>query len=236
MKKLSVLLFVLVYALGCTVAEARHRHSHQPAGSSVQSQNLPGQFDYYLLALSWSPEFCTTPAGRQPTKQQQCGQSLGFVVHGLWPQFNNGGWPADCDSSAPKNVPNDIANIVLTAQPPMPPGDAGLLSHEWTKHGTCSGLDQRTYFTKIKAAAEKVKIPPELQDPATAVSLDFSAIVSQFSAANPGLSAEMMDSSADAHGNISEIHICFSKELAFQACTGSRNNDEGGKFLPVRTH
>lgn len=157
-------------------------------------------------------------------------------MHGLWPQFNTGAWPSNCDPNAPKNVPKAIANIALTAHPPMPPGDPSLLSHEWTKHGTCSGLDQRGYFTGVKNAAEKVHIPSELQHPTTAVSMDFEAIVSKFSALNPGLSADMMDAAADGKGDVSEIQICLSKEFAFQPCTGLHKKDQGGEFLPLEQH
>ena len=55
----------------------------------------PGTFDFYLLNLSWSPEFCTTHRG-----SQECGHGLGFVVHGLWPQDVSGNCPENC-SNAP---------------------------------------------------------------------------------------------------------------------------------------
>ena len=53
---------------------------------------VPGQFDYYVLALSWSPSYCAGEAGQND--QQQCapGRRFAFVVHGLWPQYNKG-WP-----------------------------------------------------------------------------------------------------------------------------------------------
>lgn len=190
-------------------------------------------FDYYVLALSWSPAFCTGAAGQQAGKAEQCHKALGFVVHGLWPQFNNGKWPHDCKLKGRKEVPAELAALVLNTELPMPPGDPALLSHEWTKHGTCSGLDQQAYFSTIRAAAAQVKIPPELQQPGLPVTMDFSAIVDSFAAVNPGLAAEMLDAHADAKGNVTEIHICFSKALSFQTCVGSTNQDSGGQFLPV---
>ena len=225
MKRFSVLVlaFFLVLCFGTVETQSLHH-----GGKSAAN------FDYYLLALSWSPEFCTTPAAHKPSKSEQCDKPLGFVVHGLWPQFDNGQWPHDCNPKAEKNVPDDIAAIVLNAEPPMPPGDPTLLSHEWIKHGTCSGLDQKGYFTEIKDAAERVKIPADLKQPTTPVEMGFDTIVRKFSELNPGLHAEMMDSNADAQGNVTEIHVCFSKALTFQACKGSTNNDQGGKFLPVK--
>jgi ribonuclease I len=61
-----------------------------------EEQRTPGQFDFYLFNLSWSPEFCATH-GDSP----ECGRKLGFVVHGLWPQDASGDYPQHC-SSAPR--------------------------------------------------------------------------------------------------------------------------------------
>src|SRR5262245_819748 len=53
-----------------------------------------GVFDYYLLALSWSPTYCAERRGT--AYDQQCdvrqGRPYAFVLHGLWPQ-NERGWP-----------------------------------------------------------------------------------------------------------------------------------------------
>src|SRR5690349_10144580 len=46
--------------------------------------------DYYLLSLSWSPQFCKTPAGQSSANRFQCNENtFGFVVHGFWPQALN---------------------------------------------------------------------------------------------------------------------------------------------------
>ena len=41
------------------------------ADAQYRRQNTPGQFDYYVLALSWSPSFCETATGN--ARRQQCG-------------------------------------------------------------------------------------------------------------------------------------------------------------------
>src|SRR5690349_19239687 len=62
-------------------------------------QNEPGNFDFYLLSLSWSPSFCET-AGDRKSAQQQCGERpYSFVVHGLWPQYERG-FPEFCQQPA----------------------------------------------------------------------------------------------------------------------------------------
>ena len=47
------------------------------------------------MALSWSPEHCAI----KPADREQCARKLGFVLHGLWPQYQRG-LPSDCKNEA----------------------------------------------------------------------------------------------------------------------------------------
>jgi hypothetical protein len=106
-------------------------------------QNEPGKFDFYLLALSWSPSFCAE-AGDRPNARQQCGERpFSFVVHGLWPQYEKGS-PEFCQNPPPF-VDNKIVNAMLDLMPAR-----GLVINEWKKHGTCSGLQARGYFETVR--------------------------------------------------------------------------------------
>src|SRR5664279_1823751 len=88
--RMSRLATTLVLALVATIAVARS-HAHHDRGGDA-----PGRFDYYLMALSWSPSFCETHAD----ETEQCGsKGFGFVLHGLWPQNRDGSWPQHCPSS-----------------------------------------------------------------------------------------------------------------------------------------
>ncbi len=66
----------------------------------------PGVFDFYVLALSWSPTFCTLTGEQRGNPQCDAGKRLGFVVHGLWPQYDRG-YPSEC-GAAPRS-PSRIA-------------------------------------------------------------------------------------------------------------------------------
>ena len=100
-----------------------------------QEQVPPGQFDFYLLNLSWSPEFCATHPD-----SPECGRHLGFVVHGLWPQDANGDYPQHCSDARGPGDPQADTDI-------MP--RASLVEHEWQTHGTCSGLGGDDYFAEM---------------------------------------------------------------------------------------
>ena len=105
-------------------------HRGRPATNSE-----PGTFDFYLLNLSWSPEFCHTHPGNP-----QCAARPGFIVHGLWPQNNDGTYPEHCTGMT--KPPNSAAYLDI-----MPTID--LILHEWQTHGTCTGLNPEGYFSAI---------------------------------------------------------------------------------------
>lgn len=123
------------------------------AGAQDRRQSAPGQFDYYVLSLSWSPSFCETATAN--ARRQQCGaRPFSFVVHGLWPQYERG-FPESCLIPAPR-LERNIMKSMLDLMPAP-----GLVYHEWDQHGTCSGLQPREYFDLVRRARKKVEIPAQ---------------------------------------------------------------------------
>jgi ribonuclease T2 len=186
-----------------------------PAAAQDVRQNAPGQFDFYVLALSWSPSFCDASRERGLTQskshQSQCGERpFSFVVHGLWPQYENG-FPDYCQQPSPRLNRNIVSSMLDLMPAP------GLIFSEWDKHGTCSGLSARIYFETIRKARAVVKIPPEfldLSEPKMVVPAELEA---SFVKANPGLTEESMSVVCDDK-RLSEVRICMTKDLKFRAC------------------
>src|SRR5271165_4090218 len=116
----------------------------------------PGDFDYYILSLSWAPDFCARPDVQKDPRECGPGRHLGFVVHGLWPQLDDGGHPSQCAPARP--VAQDIVQRALA----LIPGE-GLIQHEWRDHGTCSGLAAAAYFDTVRRAYENIVIPPDFK-------------------------------------------------------------------------
>src|ERR1700745_593757 len=128
-----------------------------PASAQDRRQNTPGEFDYYVLSLSWSPSFCeeASERGNENRSQGQCGgRPFSFVVHGLWPQYEHG-FPEYCQRPSPR-----LAREIMTSMLDLMPAP-GLIYNEWDKHGTCSGLGERAYFETIRKARAAIKIPPD---------------------------------------------------------------------------
>ena len=185
------------------------------ASSEGSGQNEPGQFDFYVLSLSWSPSFCASAEergnGRAPT--MQCGaRPYSFVVHGLWPQYEKG-FPEYCRVPAPR-LNHDIVSSMLDLMPAP-----HLIFNEWDKHGTCSGLSPRAYFEVVRKARAVVKIPPEYVDLQEPLDVTPAAVEESFIKANPALPQDGIAIGCDKK-RLTEVRICLSKDLQFRDCPG----------------
>jgi ribonuclease T2 len=182
------------------------------ADAQDRRQNMPGQFDYYVLSLSWSPSFCETATGN--ARRQQCGRRpFSFVVHGLWPQHERG-FPESCQVPPPR-----LERNVMTSMLDLMPAP-GLIFHEWDQHGTCSGLQPREYFDIVRRAREKVGIPEEYSNPTTPLSVTPSQVIDAFISANDGLSSKGITIDCD-RTRLREVRICFTRDLKFRDCSRS---------------
>jgi ribonuclease T2 len=183
------------------------------ASAEDRRQNTPGEFDFYVLSLSWSPSFCeaSSERGKEGRAQAQCGERpFGFVVHGLWPQYERG-FPDYCQRPAPR-LDRNIMTSMLDLMPAP-----GLIFNEWDKHGTCSGLSPRAWFETVRKARAAVKIPGEFLELSAPKITAPAAVEDAFIKANPGLSNAAIAVTCDQR-RLSEVRICMSKDLQFRAC------------------
>lgn len=123
----------------------------------------------YVFAYSWTPGFCynqTYPGCIKP--QSYWTQNL--TIHGLWPQYITTGYPSSCTTEPfDPNVPYNIGWSLMTEKWPdvqYSETDSkydSFWEHEWTKHGTCSGLSQHDYFMAALNVTDVLVTPPALQ-------------------------------------------------------------------------
>lgn len=174
----------------------------------------PGDFDYYALALSWSPSYCAGPAGRDDGEQCAPGRRFAFVVHGLWPQYDRG-WPQDCYTSE-RWVPEERIGAMLDIMP-----FRKLVIHEWRKHGSCSGLSQEAYFAATRALFGRVRIPARYLAPQADIVTTPGQLATDFVKTNRDLTAAMISvqcGNARDRARLSELRICFDRAGSFIAC------------------
>lgn len=191
---------------------------------------LPGTpaaaFDYYVLALTWTPTWCLTDGGPDDARRGgQCdpGRDLGLTLHGLWPQDAVGGWPEYCETDA-----RDPSRRQTAAMADIM-GSGGLAWYQWKKHGRCSGLEAEDYFGAARRVYQALTLPPP-PDGASP-----GAIESAFLDANPALSPDGVIVTCGG-GRLEEIRVCLTPELAPRACGQDVQEDacraRGGLEVP----
>ncbi len=180
----------------------------------AQQPAAPDRFDYYLLSLSWVPAYCQDAAHRGP----ECDRGLGVALHGLWPQYENGGWPEFCRRV--DAVPAPLVERELAFMP-----NRGLVEHEWEKHGACTAYDAQTYFDAADRAYSMLRFPPALAAPREELAIAARDLRTQIIAANRGLRPDMVALNCAGTQALHEIRVCLAKTLAWRTCGANVGDD-----------
>lgn len=209
---------------------------------------MPGDFDYYLLALSWSPAYCSSRGaenggdrggydgqyggdsgrggygdrrdygGRSDGEQCSGTRPYAFVLHGLWPQYERKGWPEYCQSSGRTWVPDETISRMMDIMP-----SRRLVIQEYKKHGICSGLDPRQYYDAARQAYRSIHIPDEFQDLSRPLTVSPEDVRKAFLAANQQLPPDSIQI-ACSRNLLREVRICLTKDLAPRPCSRNEQN------------
>lgn len=200
-RRLAACLALTLLLLPCNV---------QPATSAAQTST--GGFDFYVMSLSWSPGFCATAVGRNDDLQCGSGRRFAFVLHGLWPQYERGGWPQNCSAEA---LDHGIIDSMLPIMP-----SPRLVAHEWTRHGTCSGLSPKVYFKKAAQAFNSINIPQRYKAPLRQITVNPDQLRHEFAVANPKFGDRGIAVLCSGNGRyLQEVRACLTKDLEGRPCT-----------------
>jgi ribonuclease T2 len=197
----AIAALAIAILLNCTFALARYT-------------STPGDYDYFVLSLSWSPTYCSRPEGGVDRQQCAPGKRFAFVVHGLWPQYDVG-WPQDCRTTE-NWVPQSQIDRMLAIMP-----SKNLIIHEWRKHGSCSGLTMANYFEVTRLLFLKVRIPARYLSPQAPILTTPDQLVTDFVKTNAGLTATMLSvqcGNARDRARLSELRVCIDKRGNFRQC------------------
>lgn len=197
-----------------------HYDSRDRDSRDTRQRNVPGQFDYYALVLSWSPTHCATAQrGRDDLQcNRRDGRRYNFVLHGLWPQYERG-FPNSCPTRERPFVPNRIIDQMLDIMPAK-----GLIIHEYKKHGTCSGLDPAGYYDLSRQLFNRIRIPERYVNPFEVQFVAPEQLMREMTDANPELKPDMMAVACGGPGNrLKEIRICFTKSGQLRSCGKNEN-------------
>ena len=198
------------------------------APPALAQGDRPGEYDYYVLALSWTAAWCAAEGDARDAPRCEPGQALGFTLHGLWPQ-READWPADCPLATrdpSRAETRAVADIY---------GSAGLAWYQWKRHGRCSGLDPADYFEAARAAFEAVRRPEILRRVDRRLRLDPDVVEAAFLEVNQELGEDGVIVTC-RDGVVREVRICLSRDLSPRSCSRSVGRACRGSaaFLPMR--
>ncbi|MDE4132594.1 ribonuclease T2 [Phaeobacter sp. QD34_3] len=196
---------------------------------SDRDREISGEFDYYVLSLSWSPNWCAIEGDAKGSDQCDDRHDHGWTLHGLWPQYHRG-WPDFCrtvEAPPSRRQTAEMADIM---------GSPGLAWHQWKKHGSCSGLSSTQYFALSREAYAQVTRPAIFRKLDKTVKLPASLVEEAFLKENPQLSRDSLTITC-RDGHIQEARICLSRSLDPVPCGRDVIRDctlKDALFAPVR--
>jgi ribonuclease T2 len=192
----------------------------------IDYRNVGLPVDYYVLALSWSPEFCARSHGGRAQQFQCQANRFGFVVHGLWPQNA----AARSNSDQPRNCrPGVRLDLELTKNYLCIVPGVQLMQDEWAKHGSCAFDTPQQYYGRIGQLWGALHMP-DLNALAarSGGSLKVAAVKRAFVEANRQnrLSAENVVVTVESDKYVREVEICYGKSFGYQRCGRGGAPDE----------
>jgi ribonuclease T2 len=174
----------------------------------AQDKGEPGKFDFYLLNVVPSTEFCAIK-----DVGPGCQTRPGFLLHGLWAQNNNGTYPVFCAERAGPKHPE--RNLDMTP-------DLTLLGHEWMKHGTCTTLSAEAFFAAERRAYRGFVVPAAIADTDHMLTMKPEEIIADFEVANAGFPHGSIIVWCSAY-KLTSVSVCLSKDLKPVVCQGLKS-------------
>ena len=175
------------------------------------AQDRAGDFDHYLLALSWIPAYCADDGDDRRDPRCVDGSAIGWAVHGLWPQNRDGEWPEYCHTSQrdpSRRETSDEAGLF---------GTSGAAWHQWNKHGRCSGLSAQGYYALVRQAVASITLPAVFSAVNRELRVDPDVVEAAFIEANPGITEDMMVTGCQ-DGDLVELRVCLTRDLHPMDC------------------
>lgn len=200
-----------------------------PATQTRAEGEVAGDFDYYVAAFSWSPNWCTLEGDARNSPQCDSKQDHGWILHGLWPQFERG-YPSYCRTAnrpPSRGMTRDMSDIM---------GTGGLAWHQWKKHGSCTDLSASDYYALSRTAYGSVTRPAVFRKLDRTVKLPAAVIEEAFIKANPDIHPDGLTVTCK-QGHIQEVRICLTKDLTPRKCGPDVRRDctmQDALFTPIR--
>jgi ribonuclease T2 len=208
------------------------------SSSSPCSHYKNEDFDYFLLSIQWPGTVCKT-------SQKTCripSFVSNFTIHGLWPNsYTIYHGPSCCkDIRFDMNELKSIEQSMEHNWPSFFNPNEQFWSHEWLKHGTCSQMDQLSYFKTTLDIKSRLNILGALSQTGIVPSENKLTASKIAKAIETQLGVPVLLSCTDG-AYLTELHFCLTKDWKFIDCPSSSLRVNAGDicdssvyFLPIQ--
>jgi ribonuclease T2 len=173
--------------------------------------------DYYMLSLSWSPQYCYGANSNSDNKIQCVDNKFGFVVHGLWPQKN--GASGKCDQ--PRNCTDSIVDTQVVKENLCILPSVKLIQGEWQKHGSCAFSTPKDYYLNVNKLWNGINKPDLIALQFNNNRLKVDDVINAFIKENKGLNKQNINVIMNNKKFLEEVRICYSKDMQYTSCEKS---------------
>ena len=164
----------------------------------------------YIMAASWSPEYCKMSGEKGSMQCSNRNGRFGFVLHGLWPEARSGPPPQWCATNPRPSTDLVRRHLCMT---PVP----WLLEHEWAKHGSCMTRKPETYF-KVSSILWRSLKWPDADRLSRRKGLTAGDLRRAFVRANPSWKTRQVGIVTSRTGWLREIHLCYGRDFMPSDC------------------
>jgi ribonuclease T2 len=181
------------------------------SATAPAAQDRAGDFDHYILALTWMPAFCALDDRGATDPRCAPGRRAGWMLHGLWPQHAGGTWPEYCPTAqrSPSRTETAAQSDLF--------GSGGSAWHQWNKHGRCTGLSAADYYALSRRALDGLTLPALFDGVDRPLRVAPQVIEDAFLAENPGLTEEMLVTTC-RRNTLVELRLCLNRDLTPRPC------------------
>jgi len=167
----------------------------------------------YILAASWSPEYCRMDGKRDTMQCSGRNGRFGFVLHGLWPEAARGPPPQWCPTRLRPSPDLIRRNLCMTPAP-------SLLAHEWAKHGSCMVKKPETYL-KVSAILWRSLRWPDADRLSRRKNLTAGDLREAFVRRNPDWKPSQVGIETSRSGWLRGLRLCYGTDFMPRNCSRS---------------
>jgi ribonuclease T2 len=195
--------------------------------------SLCSAFDYFMFVQRWPGGVCATSRCNSGAKRFNY-----WVIHGLWPQNNDGTWPSNCGAKFNAKNITDLIPQLESVWPDLERNDEkGFWAHEFDKHGSCSTStyiqNEHDYFSTSIKLQSQISLANMLNQGGVTPGGSYSSsqifqAVQSVTGASPQLHC--------IGKKLVELRVCVDKNLRYTNCDQHEANCGSTIDLPLAPH